>query len=263
MDISKSLKDIGFTQNEIDIYTYMLQSGTVFGTEVYKKLSMDKSSFYRALNTLKKKELVYSHGETRNQKFKARDPSKLLTLQREKEQEIQEAGKNIHSFIKEIDRYTKENFKSNNIKIYEGDNAYFLFMEEILRGKVSIMRDFSLGGKNTYKYAGSKEKYYDFLNNYFIPKRIEKGIHIKILYDKTVLPDDFDISNPKTLKECRQCDEKLNLECFLNTFGDRSGFISEKAGKFWAIIIKDRMITNLLNSMFDIIWNKSKIINNK
>lgn len=260
MDISKSLKDIGFTQNEIDIYSYILKNDLVLGSEVHKKLSINKSSFYRALKNLQKKGLVLAQGETRNQKFKTTPIANLLDLQKQKEVEVKQAKVDIKNFIEDINEYTKNSFKSNNVKVLEGKSAYYIFMEEMLKGKVDVIRDLSVGHVKTFGFAGSQEKYYGFMKTY-IKRRVSKGIKIRILYDfSNVGPDKLDRTSSDNLKEARRFRGKLNLECFMNTFGDRVGFFTEKAGDFWCIIIKDRIITNCMNSLFDVLWGQSEVI---
>jgi len=260
MNINNSLTNLGLTQNEIDIYSYILNNKAVSGKEVYKDISMDKSSFYRALKSLENRNLIYSSGETRNQMFKASPFSNIQKYIKIRKQELNKASKEINNFIQNIEKYTKEKYKDKNIKIFEGEDAYYSFMNEILKEKNIIFRDLSAGCKNTFKFAKSKINYYKFMN-YFIKERLKRNIKIRILLDSTNKNiDKYDQSCRETLKEARIYKGIFNLNCFLNTFGDKSGFFTEKSNKFWAVIIKDEFITELLNSLFDIIWADSRKI---
>ncbi|MBN2100910.1 hypothetical protein JW710_03385 [Candidatus Dojkabacteria bacterium] len=252
------LENLDLTPNEIDIYLYLLKTGSSPGPQIYKELSLDKSSTYRALSELEKKDLIYSLGETRNQLFLANSTDKLLKMQEAKEKEVLGIRKGLKKFIKNIDEFSKKNYKFQNIKIFEGKNAYYAFMEESRKGKYDVFRNICSTQK-IHKLAHTKERYYKYMESY-VPERVKKGIKVKILYDKNTKPDFLDVSDAEKLKEARQYKGNLSLGCFLNTFANKTGFLTLRNGEPWAIIIEDQLITDLINSLFEAIWNISKTI---
>jgi len=256
MDIIQALEKLNITKNEAEIYLHLLKTGRFSGAETYKQLNMDKSSFYRSIKNLAKIKLVRIEGERRNQKFYPASVSKLKEIQKEKIEEIKSIENNLDNLMKELEDYSSRSFMKNNIQIFEGENAYFEFMEQKLKGNVKLIRDITISKKSLYSFAGSKKKYDEYVSS-FIKKRVEKGIKINMLLDKTIKSGKWMRSFPKDLKEVRQFKGKLNVDCFLNVFGDKIGFMTEKAGKFWGIIIKDKLISDLLAKMFDGLWEQS------
>jgi sugar-specific transcriptional regulator TrmB len=261
-DISESLQTLGFTQNEIDIYSYLYKNGVAEGPDIYKAISTDKSSFYRAVGNLKEKGLIAALGETRNQKFKIADQKKIFEIYRKKQIEIRETGKNLKKFLASVSDYTKSRYTAKNIQILEGKNAYYLFREELLKGRNYIIRDLIPNSDYTFKMAQGRENYHEDTET-FIARRIARKIGFHILYDKTANLDRIDFTDktdPAFLKEARQFPFELSIGCSLDTFGDKSAFLNYKNGNLWILIIKDRIITDLLNSLFDVLWSQSTLI---
>lgn len=259
MNLNQSLTQLGLTKNETDIYLHLLKKGGYSGAEVYKQLNLDKSSFYRALNRLQVLKLVRIEGEKRNQKFFPEPISNLIELQKQKLSEIEDVGKNLINLTKELEVYASRSFLKNNIQIFEGENAFYDFMDEKLKGKVETIHDLSMNISDLYPFAGSKKKYEVYIADH-IKRRVAKGIKIELLLDNTIKPTVLQYTDEAKLKEVRQYMGKLNTGCFLNVFGDRVGFMTERAGGFWGIIIKDKLIADLMSALFGAIWQNSKII---
>lgn len=255
MDINSLLQKIGLTANEIKIYQYLLSKGVSLATNIYQDTQLDKSSAYRALANLEKLKLVFSLGQSRNQKFYADNGENLLKIQQEKEAEVVRMRSEIKQFIKDIEDYSRENYKASNIKIYEGQEDYKRYMLERLRKTGGVIRE--VVGADTAKVLAGN--YQEFVS-YFRAERIKKKIVLKVFKDKLA------ITNPKNLKqkefkEVRRTPVELDFEGLsFVTFEANTGFYHFKEGKFWGIIINDLFITHFLNAMFDLIWEKSEII---
>jgi len=256
METNEALQLLGLTPNEITIYRYLLRKGISTGTQIYKENALDKSSTYRALYELMDKDLAYSIGEKRNQRFTAKPTEKLVSLHKTKLNKLNSVSDSINTFIKEIDDYAKENYRTNRIQIYEGAEGYKLFMKQRLTGHIEVIRLFG----PLEKRVTALEDYHDFVLKEIIQPRIDKKIPVRVLFDRSVKTEALERTNSKIMKETRQIDKDLNLQASVATFGDRSGFYSEQDGTFLGVIIKDPFITNVINAMFDFLWENSKEI---
>lgn len=257
MNLNKSLEELGLTQNEITIFVYLLSSGIKTGNDIYKDNGLDKSSAYKAISQLLRRDLVITSGSQRNQKFQAVETEKVLKLFDEKKEEVEQSKNHFKNIIKDIEKYSADKYHNDNIKVFTGDNAYELYHKELLTGDVKLIRTISDSQKD-HEFAGSQKLYGD-MNSWFIPERVSKGIKIRVLFDKNSNPDETSKTNPKLLKEARKYNDELKLDSIMSTFGDRVGFSTTKNGNFWGIVIKDQLIVNLLNSLYDAIWSKSEI----
>lgn len=262
-EISKSLATLGFSSAEIDVYGYLFENGVVSGPEIMYGLKRDKSSTYRSLNLLKEKGLIDSIGQSRNQKFKIDDPKKIYQILNNKKKELDETSKTLNSFLENYSDYKNSKYLAQNIKIFEGPNAYYQLRAEILKEKNTVVRDLTPSSKHAYNMAGSRENYTNDTKT-FIKKRVSRNIEMRVLYDSNVTPEEMDITDKtdlQVLKTAKQFPFKLKFGCSMNTFADKTAFMNSGGKDVWIMIIQDRLVTELFNSLFDVLWSQSKIVN--
>jgi sugar-specific transcriptional regulator TrmB len=262
MDSLETLKKLGLTVNEINIYSYLLRKGLSSGKEIYSENEMDKSSAYEAIHNLKAKSLVYTVGETRNQLFGAIPADKLYEILKAKEAELSSIKSGIDSFVSQIDEIAKQNFKNRNIRIIEGEDGFTQWANAKLEApKGSVIRELV-----SYKLHSTFHPEYEKYSLEMPKARVLKGISMKSLVNeedyKLPVIGSVEKSNPRLLKEVRILpkDKRFELPASIATFGNKVGFLRKKDGKFFGVIIEDKLIVSLLNSMFDFIWNESKKI---
>jgi sugar-specific transcriptional regulator TrmB len=256
MDTATSLSALGLTDIETIILVHLVKNGASGAPVVIGSLGLDKSTFYKAIKSLEEYGLVEISGTRRMQTYQAASTQKILAYQRSREDQVKEAGNVLAELAHEAEKYETSRFKNANVQIFEGENAYFDFMEETLKGDVKLIRDLDAGSVMNAVFAGSEKRYLEYLSGY-VPRRIKMGIPIKVLIDSMVPDDERDRTDPAKLKEARQYSKPLKFSCFLNTFGDRSGFLTLRNKTPWALIIRDPIITSMLNVLFDAIWEQS------
>lgn len=244
-----SLQSLGLTENEIKIYAYLLRVGEATGRAVVLSSNLDKSSSYRSLAELEQKGLIYRVGEKRNQKFLPYPADKLLSLQKQKEAEVKKNRRELESFIRDLKAYAKKQYKSSNILIFEGKKGYAAWNDARLYKKGTLIRELTTR-RAIEPYV---EDYYKYMDEY-IGKRVRKKIRMRVLFDASEQNDNIDITSKVLLKESRQLDYQLRLNAIMSTFGTKCGFYSGKDKNAMGIIINDSLITNLINSMFDYMW---------
>jgi sugar-specific transcriptional regulator TrmB len=252
----KSLQKIGLTSNEIAVYLFLLRNGPNSGYNLYTGLDLDKASTYRALNSLIKLQLVNRSGSTKNQEFFIEDVYKLNELINKKEKEIVSVRNDFNELLKQIEQNSEELYKSQNIEVFQGKDGYHLWMERRLQGNHKLIRE--LGSKKFVLNIIANPEYMPYMKKY-IAKRIKKGISMYTLADTSEPHDGIDITDTKLLKMARQFPGKLDLDAFLSTFGGYFGYYTNKSNKFMGVIIYDPFMTKLLNSVFEVLWQQSKI----
>lgn len=249
----KSLEKLGLTKNQIEIYKFLLRNGSLPAPEIVNGMGMDKSSVYRALKALEDFGLVEVSGLIRNQIFHPMHPKKLEDVYKERIEEIKSTKSDIDLFIKDIDQFAKEHYKQNNIQVYEGSDGYRAWMYERLEGDHNLIQELS-----TTKFIKKLDKgYTDFMDE-FIPKRIKKGIWVNgITFSQDEIPDEFDRSDTKKLKEYRNYPEEEETNAAFCVFGEKLGYFTTVDNKFIGIYINDRFIAHLAKRMFNVIWDSS------
>jgi len=256
-----SLQNLGLTINETTIYIYLLKQGLSSGTDIYTDNQMDKSSAYEAIANLNKKGLLYVVGQKRNQKFGAIPANKLYELVEKKEDELKKVKTNISSLIENIDEYAKQNYKNKNIRIIDGQNGFKIWaFDRLTAPKGTIIREISSNLVHQEFFA-NREDLINYSAVEMPQERIKRGLHIKAIMkeaDITKFPElsSIERTDPKLLKEVRLIpkDKDFDLLCSLNTYGDNTALLRKFKGEFLGLIINDKLITSLVNSMFDFIW---------
>lgn len=257
---TNSLEKLGLTINEITIYTYLLRKGVSSGKEIYQDTELDKSSAYEALANLQNKQLIYVIGQTRNQKFGPVSPEKLEELIHHKQQELDQVKTDVNTFISSIDEIAKQSYKNKNIRIFDGDQGFLNWSRARLEGPNNTL----------IRTLGSYNLHAQYIKNYDteysqeqVKLRLAKGIPIKALVKKEDLKTrntSLNKTDPKLLKEVRLLPDDFELVASLATFGHNTSFLRRKENQFFGLVIDDKLITALVNSLFDQIWANCKSV---
>jgi hypothetical protein len=207
-----------------------------------------------------KLQLISRSGSTKNQEFFIEDIYKLNELINLKEKEIISVKNDFKNLIKNIEKHSEEVYKSNNIEIFEGKDGYFLWMEKRLKGNHKVIKE--LGSIRFLSNFLSGKDYDKYMTKH-IAKRVKKGILMLSLFDinEPIDPEDkLNYTHKDLIKETRQFPGALELGAFLEIYGDYFGYFTIKNDKFMGVVIYDPLTTKLLNSIYDVLWNQSKII---
>lgn len=246
------------SQSEAEVFEHLLQYGQIRAVELRKNLHLDRAPFYRTLSALEAKNLVVIRGDLRKQTVELQSLDSIHQSLNLKKNEVASAEKSLASLAANMKELRDSRYHKDNVEIFSGPNAYLESMKAVLKGGGKLLRDITPDSATLYKMAGSQKNYENIIK---ITKseRLAKHIAIRILFDNQAKNiDELSATNPQALKESRRFDGNLKLDCYLNTCGSRSLFYTKDATGSWGIVIKDPLITNLLNSLFDTIWDISQ-----
>lgn len=257
-DIHAVTTIFGLNKTEAEIFEYLLQYGSVKAVELRQLLHLDRAPFYRAVNDLVLKDLIVVEGTLRNQVVSLQDMDSIKTKVAAKKQQVSDAEKSLTTLQASMRDLRDNRFHRENVEIFSGTDAYLRSMMALIVGEGKILRDITPDSATLYDMAGSEKKYRDIVRQ-VKAARLEKGISIKILFDNQAKNiDEQSASSKKDLKESRIFHGNLNLQCYLNTCGSRSLFYTKDKNGSWGILLKDKLITNLLESLFDVLWNQAR-----
>lgn len=258
LNIHSLVNAFGLSQSESEVFEHLLQYGAIKAVELRKILHLDRAPFYRTLSSLEAKNLLVISGSLRQQVVELQSLDSIKLSLDQKKQELDSARKSLSSLLVNMKELRDKRYHRENVEIFSGDNAYLESMQSILKGGGKLLRDITPDSDTLYRMAGGKSKY-ESIVKLIKTERLKKNISIQILFDNQAKNiDELSATNPDTLKETRKHDGNLKLDCYLNTCGSRSLFYTKDSTGSWGIVLKDPLITNLLNSLFDVIWKLSK-----
>ena len=255
-DFHQLTQQVGLTLNESKVYLFLSTSGLNTGSEIFQGLNLDKSSTYRAINSLIKKNLVYSIGEERNQQFGANSSDTIFSLIDHKQKELDETKHQLKTITQELTQYTRDKYKQDHITVFQGIEGFKQWNNTRLEYSDTVIRELSQR-EALILFFESEYQYEKYMRAY-IKKRISNNISIRVLCGKNSAEDEFDVTSKKLLKEVRTIKTNFDADATLSTWRNKTGFISFNQGSPLAIIIKDKFITSIINTLYDTLWNVSK-----
>jgi sugar-specific transcriptional regulator TrmB len=248
-DYSHALQQIGLTELESKVYLFVLKHGPCSATQVYKELKHDKSSTYRILEELVSKRLLISLGETYGQQFMVSDIHELDAKVKEQKKGLEVAEDTISSLITELSTNSAENYKNHNITIYEGPESYVKLMEKRLEIGSSPIREIS----NAKILPEVNKNYWEYVEQH-IKRRIRKKVFLQALVRSSESEIKYEQTDAKLLKEVRYLPDSFKINSTIATAGDYTLIDNKYRDRLLGIVIKDKLVTELINSMFDFIW---------
>lgn len=229
------LKQAGLTRNEAKIYKTLLESGPSLAGQISRKSGIHRRTVYDATEMLIKKGLVGYILKNNKKTFEAASPKVFLDILKEKENNITTL---LPDLLLEYER-TKEKQETNFYKGKEGLKTVF---EDQIETKKEI---FVLGAS---PLAYDILKYYF---NWFDKERKEKNIKTKIIFNKR--------QNLKLpLAEIRYLPEKYSSPLAINIYGDKVAIILWSKENPFAIVIKNKEISEGYKKYFDLMWKIAK-----
>ncbi|MBU0930129.1 MAG: hypothetical protein KJ623_03580, partial [Nanoarchaeota archaeon] len=163
------LKEVGLTEIEIKVYLMLLKEGSSLAGEIVRKTGIHRRSIYDSIERLIEKGLV-SYIKTNNRKyFEAVDPSRLLEILKEKED-------NLKSIIPELEDFKKIPKEKKETLFFRGKQALkSVFDDQLKEGKEILIFGDTINVNEILKYYFFK----------FDKERVRKKIPIRMIFDES------------------------------------------------------------------------------
>jgi len=252
------LVQLGLTPNESQVYLTYLKHKEKTAAEIARIIHMDKSSCYRAVESLVEKGLLITIPRLRGTTHTTASPEILKELFQNKKNELKSQENQLNEFVQKIIKDTKTK-RNTYIKVEQGIQAIRDNMDRNLEAAISTNKIIKEQYCLSFPYFKDKE-HVSWVND-FARRRIKAGVSIRQIVDfadKQVFSPIMKTDN-KLLKEIRLMPEEMKGLYGLRISGDISNITSFDNKKNYIVItIKDTYVALLLNSMFDFIWKRSE-----
>jgi len=238
----EELKKAGLSENEAKVYLAALELGETSVYRLAKKSGVKRTTTYLAVENLKEKGLMSEYMRDNVTVCYAENPKKLTAHLEERKNALEKIMPELLAFTNLIDKKPK-------IRYFEGRDAYREVFSDVLRYPDNEM----LGTFN--------EKFWDWENyftSYFMPKRKEKKIWARILFQDSETLRSIAHEAEKHFFQSRLVpSEKFNIQIEMVVYGkDKVGYVSYE--EEMAIIIESYKIHNTQKSFFEVIWDSVK-----
>lgn len=245
--IEQSLREYGLNENEIRIYLTLLKRGPSPSSILGKHTGIQRNSAKYACLQLVKKGLL-SFVEKNNTFIYSPEPPEVLVQKLHFEKKaIEEKMNNMDRVVSELKKLVNPQSTLPTVKFFEGKDAYIQFSEETLKCKkkeILFLTDMD-------KFRSIVSEKYD--TKTFIPRRIEKGIHIRILTNKSKLTQKMQLLDKSQKRSIRFLPPKYPVAESMYVYDDVTMLISNVDYPS-CVMIRSSEITTMMRSMFENMW---------
>ena len=247
------LKKFGLTKNESAVYLGVHHNPLLTGVQLSRILRMDKSSTYKALDSLRSKGLLITSPGQKGIVYKANSPDTLLGLAREKEIELKGNILLLNEFVKKL-KIDKRASRDTYFTIEYGIDALKFRMDESLETKEKFIRE-----RFRYIDAFNDPSYVEFIKKH-AHRRVDKRIMI-LEIDAQLERMDATFKGmlrdrPNSYKQVRVLPERFDDNNSIRIWDNTVNIISyDENNEFIIITLKDKYIAELMKNFYDFLWD--------
>lgn len=252
------LEQIGLTANESAVYLAFLKHKEKTAAEIARLLKMDKSSCYRAVESLVEKGLLLTVPHKRGTTHTAVSPEVLKEFLHTKKHKLEKEEELLNDFVNKLMKESSYK-RTTFIKVEKGIQAVRDSMDTSLNA--AIAGDRTIKERYRLDYPYFKDKEHVAWVNGFAQRRIKAGVSIQQMVNfagqsvfAPIMKTDKDL-----LKEIRLTPPNMKDMHGLRIAGNTIVIISFDEKKDYIVItIKDKFVTELMDGLFDFIWERSE-----
>ncbi|MBL7147700.1 MAG: helix-turn-helix domain-containing protein [Nanoarchaeota archaeon] len=233
--MEQDLVRAGLTGNEAKVYFALLKIDQISGSQLSKKIGLDRSVTYNVLDNLIEKGLVSYVIKSGKKFFLASNPENLLNRIKEKESFI----KSIIPQLKKIERNQEENRK---VEVYEGKDGLKSFNLNLLKSNEIYVLN----------ATGKIFEVLEFYAHHHIKNSKDKIIKIIAIEKAKQTP------LTKINAEFKFLPEEYENHATTFIYGNKIAFqiIVEKP---LIIIIENKSLSEGYKKIFDLLWKTAKL----
>lgn len=199
------LQELGLSPNESKIYETLMTYGGSGVAGISSRSKVHRRNVYDAMQRLQEKGLVYEVYTTKETKYHAVDPSKLMEL-------AQERARKLEQFLPQMLGTFQKQKSEESSYIYKG-----------IEGIKNYLHDTLAVGEDVY-ILGAKGGWFDprldAMTDWYFKEVKKKGMKIRVLFDHEVREKMPDVP-AKSSYEHKFLPKEFSTESAIDIFGDR------------------------------------------
>lgn len=254
-----SLKKIGLSENEANVYLALLELGSATAQQIAQKSSVNRPTTYVQLESLMKMGLVSSfekesirQGGASKTFFRIEDPSYLKKVVESEKKALSDREKTLQELLPNLEQLYSGAGERPRVRFFEGVEGLKTAQDEFLKTKDKMVESAASLDDVLRVFPAHPEDY--------TPRRVQRGIHSKLIYTTArgaILKD----SDAKMLRESRFVPlEHFPFSSDLAIYGDNVA-LSVLRDKPYGVIIESKEIANSIRALFYLAWEQAQKYN--
>jgi HTH-type transcriptional regulator, sugar sensing transcriptional regulator len=247
--LRNSLKELGLTHHEADLYMVSLALGPTSIVNLAKHLGISRPNVYKVISGLEKHGLAkYSDKNRFNRHFTVESPTLVLEKIREKKETMTELDHEIVSALPGLLTKYHQGEALTKIKVLQGKEQFLKIFNQSLEEEGKEIR-----------YFGAAHEFIGFISweaeKKWIKRRVKKNIKLKALLLPSQDTETLKSKDEMELRETRILKGAWPFVTSFQLFANKVVIWQPKAPL--AVLIEDQYMVEMMKSLFDWAWEKS------
>jgi predicted transcriptional regulator len=239
--IKETLKSLGLTQNEVEIYLTLLNAPELSVNEIGSRSGLHRQVCYDALDRLLEKGFVSFISKDHKKFFKALDPEKIITYLDNKKDEI-------NSILPQLQGIYVQKQEDTDVELIKGKMVVRTILNDIVKTLKEQGGEMLATGIEEAKFVEFDEiAIKQYIN------RMKKGK----FKEKLLARETAEIFYEGSQSEYRLLPEELFNPNPAHIYGDKIATIVW-GNPVFGIIIKSKQLADANRKHFEILWNMAK-----
>lgn len=245
MDYITTLKKLGFSDKEINIYLTSLKLGPSPVRRIAEVSGINRGTSYDILKSLMERGLINYYHKEKKQYFVAQDPTKLKAYLNNQISDLKQISEDVSNIIPQLKSLYDLAGTKPVVRYYEGSKGIRSILEEVLE-EVS-----KLDVKEYCVYSSEiRENLYKAFSN-FTSERIKRDINVNVISIGKSEEKVASLAQRKIIKK------EEDGKTYIIIYAQKSAFISlDNSGNLIGVVIEDKEIMQTLKLFFNFIWSK-------
>lgn len=245
-----SLKELGLTESEANLYTTSLTLGPSTITALADHLSMPRPNVYKVIAGLEMYGLAkFSERKKHTRTFVVESPTVVLEKLRKKREAVASLDHTLVGAMPDLLALYHQGETPTKVKIFQGEDQWMKLFFQVLDET-----------KDTISFFGSADAFIDMISweteKKWIKKRVKKGIHINVLLTPGKDAQTLKETDEGQMRTTRFFRGKIPFVTGFMLYANKVIIWQPKAPL--AVLIEDEYIVQMLRSVFETLWNASK-----
>lgn len=246
MDKSATIRELGLSEPEADVYLALLRLGGCKASIVAKDVGLKRTTAYPILKSLAQKGFVSVYFRKSQHFYYAQKPGKVANL-------FQKKLETFESMIPLLENMEKKETARVGLQFIETLDE----LKEFYRGVLDEYKN------KEYCIIGSATAWEGLDPKFFIQFRKDRGknnIHTKLLLteeSKNINPTDS-----RLLREFKYLPKKYRFKSTVDIYKDKILIVSSELSSL-AVVIAIPAMVDVFRSVFEMLWDDKKVLTKK
>ncbi len=249
--IEEMLQEFGLNDKEVKIYLACLEIGPTFVSPISKKTEINRSTCYVLLEALLKKGLIFKSGPEKKLNFTAENPSRLISLLKERQSKYALLEKKLTKFMPELESLYNKMEGLPKIKLLEGIKAIKAVYEDIIKTVPEGGEYWHIGPDMEAEISLLGVEWTEQI----IKSRRQKGIKSKALLERIAFTEQGKKKDKVEKRETVFLPKSKKPPARLHIYENKIAIFSLQK-EITGVLIEDKNITEIMKMLFMSFWRE-------